>query len=53
MSRMSELAIDIEERLYNGENPMDIAEELGIPYKWVLTTAEMLELQNEDVAESE
>lgn len=35
MSRMSELSIQIQERLERGENPEDIAYALEIPISWV------------------
>ena len=35
MAKMSELMIDIEERLRNNETPGSIAWVLGVPYEWV------------------
>lgn len=35
MAKMSDLMIDIEERLRDNENPGDIARVLGVPYQWV------------------
>ena len=37
MSRMSELAIEIEERLASGATPEAIAEALQVPLDWVLS----------------
>ena len=39
MSKMSDLAIDIQDRLDNGDKPEDIAKELDIPLEWVIATA--------------
>ena len=35
MGRMSELSIEIEERLANGQEPIGIARDLNIPVHWV------------------
>ena len=35
MAKMSDLMIDIEERLRDNEKPGDIAWVLGVPYQWV------------------
>lgn len=43
MSRMSELALDIEERLIAGEKPEDIAEVLKVPLDWIEVVAECAE----------
>ena len=39
MSKMSDLAIDIQDRLDNGDKLEDIAKELDIPLEWVTTVA--------------
>lgn len=38
MSKMSDLMLEIEERLNAGESPQSIAKELDIPLEWVLVT---------------
>ena len=40
MSRMSELSIEIQERLADGHAPASIARELNIPAHWVTEIAE-------------
>jgi hypothetical protein len=40
MSRMSELAIEISERIRAGHNPAHVARDLGIPIHWVTEIAE-------------
>jgi hypothetical protein len=35
MSRMSNMVLEIQEMLYNGSTPEEIAETLGIPVRWV------------------
>lgn len=35
MSRMSNMVLEIEEMLYNGHTPEEIAESLSIPVRWV------------------
>lgn len=43
MSRMSDLALDIEERLIAGEKPEDIAEALKVPLDWIEAVLEYAE----------
>ena len=43
MSKMSELALDIEERLIAGEKPEDIAVALEVPLDWIEVVAECAE----------
>jgi hypothetical protein len=38
MSKMSEIALEIQERLNNGDNPKWIAKIMNIPLDWVLAT---------------
>ena len=40
MSRMSELSIEIQERLAEGQTPADVARALDIPTHWVTEIAE-------------
>jgi hypothetical protein len=35
MGRMSEIAVEISERLDNGEEPKSVADSLNIPVEWV------------------
>ena len=42
MSRMSDLALEIEERLATGATPDDIAEALQVPVEWVECVAAMV-----------
>jgi hypothetical protein len=43
MSRMSDLAIDIEDMLLNGKTVEETAKALGIPTSWVTPIQEMIE----------
>ena len=43
MSKMSDLSIQIQERLERGESPVDIASALEIPVSWVYETFQQLE----------
>lgn len=42
MSRMSDLALEIEERLSTGATPDEIAEALEVPVEWVECVAVMV-----------
>lgn len=35
MGRMSEIALEIQERLSNGEEPRTIAQSLAVPVEWI------------------
>ena len=42
MSKMSDLSIDIQERLEMGQKPQDIAIVLNIPLSWIAGVQEMV-----------
>jgi hypothetical protein len=42
MSRMSDLALEIADRLANGDSMCAIADELRIPIEWVASVSEMV-----------
>lgn len=46
MSKMSDISIEIQERLVDGEEPKAIARAMNIPLTWVYATVELLESQN-------
>ena len=48
MSRMSNLAIEVEELLLNGNSPDEIAEIVGVPVDWVLGVQDVMENDYED-----
>jgi hypothetical protein len=47
MSRMSDLALDIEDLVKKGRSPMDVARDLEIPINWVYEAQEVLEESQE------
>lgn len=49
MSMMSNLDIEIQERLEQGENPIDIAYALEIPVSWVYEISNTQELVAKEV----
>jgi hypothetical protein len=49
MSKMSELDIQIRERLERGEDPVDIAYALEIPISWVYEISNTEEISREEV----
>ena len=45
MSKMSEISIEIQQRLCAGESPSNISREMNIPIEWVEATVELYESQ--------
>lgn len=46
MSKMSEVSIEIQELLEDGETPVEIANRLNVPVTWVYATQELLDSQD-------
>lgn len=49
MSRMSDLSIEIQDRLANGEDPKIIAKVMEIPIVWVYSQFEVLDSNTVEV----
>lgn len=48
MSKMSDISIEIQDRLADGEDPEIIARVMEIPIRWVYSEAETLEYAEND-----
>ena len=48
MSRMSDISIEIQDRLANGEDPKIIAKVMEIPIVWVYAEVESMDFGTED-----